>query len=307
MSAQRPFSPAAYQHRLNSRAKERSRRTGESVSELVSRHYHRRLVARVFTADPDGWLLKGGQALLMRWQYARHSVDIDLQRAGTSVDLAVESLIQAAGYDLNDHLRFEHFDTAEPANVERLTRKVRFRVLFGGKELQIISVDVIAAAEPPHGAVLTERLEPPIKADGDSWPLVRLFPIEDHIAEKICALYERHRAEGRASSRYKDLVDLALIATRVELHGPNLHATVRDEARRRQRKARLTLELPARFELPDDSWTAGYRASARDVRELPTELRTLDGARDLLSTFLDPLLNEEPPTGWWKPNLAQWR
>ena len=53
-----------------------------NVSDLMRIFYFNRLAARVFTLDPDGWLIKGGQALLVRYRgAARLSGDIDLQAA----------------------------------------------------------------------------------------------------------------------------------------------------------------------------------------------------------------------------------
>lgn len=71
--------------------------------------YFNRLAARVFTKDPDGWLIKGGQALLVRYRgAARLSQDIDLQ--STSLDLGPDEVrrlvIEAAALDLGDFLRY---------------------------------------------------------------------------------------------------------------------------------------------------------------------------------------------------------
>jgi hypothetical protein len=42
------------------------------------------------------------------------------------------------------------------------------------------------------------------------WPDVRLYPLADHVADKVCAMYEWHN--GNASGRYRDLADLLLIS-----------------------------------------------------------------------------------------------
>lgn len=61
------MSPQAFTSSLNARAANTSKATGLPTRELLERYYHRRLLARVFHADGDGWVLKGGQALLVRW------------------------------------------------------------------------------------------------------------------------------------------------------------------------------------------------------------------------------------------------
>ncbi|WP_020497431.1 nucleotidyl transferase AbiEii/AbiGii toxin family protein [Sciscionella marina] len=296
-----PITPAGYQQRINSRAANAAQHSTLSKSQLIGIYYYRRLLARVFTADPGYWTLKGGQALLARWPTARYSTDIDLLREGT-LDEAVRALISAANTDLDDHLRFAHKDTSMPTEIERLTRKVRFRAMVGNRELHVVSVDVVAG-DTPSGVVSTS-LESPFGPDGEPWPPVRMFPLEDHTAEKICAMYELHGHSGAASSRYKDLVDLMVIAHRSTLNGPTTHAVLQAEARRRQHH--ITLRLPSTFTLPDRSWTSGYGRFASRVHELPRELHTLSGARPLIEAFLNPLLGADPPPGHWVPEQRRW-
>ncbi|MFG1876132.1 nucleotidyl transferase AbiEii/AbiGii toxin family protein, partial [Sphaerisporangium sp. NPDC049003] len=59
--------------------------------------YFSRLAARVFRHDPSGWILKGGQALLLRYPaQARLSRDIDLQRpTAQSAQEALNALFDA--------------------------------------------------------------------------------------------------------------------------------------------------------------------------------------------------------------------
>jgi hypothetical protein len=39
----------------------------------------------------------------------------------------------------------------------------------------------------------------------------RAYPLADHVADKACAIFERHGPTGTPSTRYKDLVDLVAI------------------------------------------------------------------------------------------------
>ena len=45
-----------------------------------------RFLARIFDADPHGWVLKGGVGMMVRLPHARYSHDIDLLVADDSVD-----------------------------------------------------------------------------------------------------------------------------------------------------------------------------------------------------------------------------
>src|SRR5437764_14835297 len=93
--------PGALTSALSARAKPLARQQGIAVGEVLRRFYFQRLLARVFTHDPSGWLLKGGQALLVRYpDYARNSRDVDLFRPDAQgVDEAVAALRAAIALD----------------------------------------------------------------------------------------------------------------------------------------------------------------------------------------------------------------
>ncbi|MEU3275038.1 nucleotidyl transferase AbiEii/AbiGii toxin family protein [Saccharomonospora sp. NPDC006951] len=296
--------PSALHSALASRARARSRITGIPQTELINRFYLSRLMARVFTHDPAGWLLKGGQALLVRWPDARHSRDIDLFRTGTESDLesAVDSLREAAAIDLGDYFRFQYRDTRGEWH-ERATRKVRFTVHFGTKAAGGVSVDVVTNLVP-RGRPLRRPLDSPLEIDlGADHAQVSMWPLEDHTADKIVAMYERH--SGRVSTRYKDLVDLVLVALRAELEGEPTHEALHSEVSRR-RAAGTHVELPSLFTVPDRaSWTRGYHAQARAVPALLDGHRTLADCEPLLRRLIDPLLGATAP-GRWKPVESAW-
>jgi hypothetical protein len=272
-------------------------------------HFHRRLIARVFHGDDaTNWVLKGGQAMLVRWPAARYSTDIDLLSTEDTTDAAVEALTAAAALRLDDEIWFDHISTSEQTHVERPTRKVLFMAMFENAKLNHqVSVDVVVSGHLPQGTVTTEPLEPAFPSDCRPWPAARVFPIEDHVAEKICAMYERYKAGGNPSTRYKDLVDLALFALKAPLPGNETHQILRDEVDRRAKRG-MILRLPDTFQVPDPrSWTSGYHNVAKGVRELPEELRTLNGVNALADAFITPLLHPEPPAGHWRPDERTWR
>jgi hypothetical protein len=83
-----------------------------------------------------------------------------------------------------------------------------------------------------------------------------MWPLEDHFADKIAAMYERRGPDKRHSSRVKDLVDLDLIAIKSPVSGPVTHSALRAEVRRRQDFG-IYLVLPSVFDVPDRaSWTS---------------------------------------------------
>ncbi|RSD26423.1 nucleotidyl transferase AbiEii/AbiGii toxin family protein [Amycolatopsis eburnea] len=303
----RPLTPSGYKNSIKTRAKNAAATTpGVNAGELTDLYYHRRLLARVFHADPGRWVLKGGQALLVRWPAARYSTDIDLLGDQDSTDEAVAALIEAAGVELDDHILFRHQKTTDQPHPDRPTRTVYFRAMFGNVELRRdVKVDVVVSGHLPRGAVVVEPLDAPFNVECDVWPEVRMFPLEDHVAEKICAMYEKHRIAGNDSTRYKDLADLAIIALNSPFDGAMLHATLLEEVHRRRDRG-MVLELPATFTVPNSAWRAGYSEIAKKVRELPSELNTFAGVQPLMDAFLTPLLKPTPPSGSWTPQTRRW-
>ncbi len=94
--------------------------------------------------------------------------------------------------------------------------------------------------------------------------MVALYPVTDHVADKVCAMYERHGPDQPASTRYRDLVDLILLALREPLPGHELHLTLGTEVGRRTALGTV-LELPSTFTIPGPAWPDGYKSEAAKV------------------------------------------
>ena len=299
-------SPSDFRRHLTRRANQISRTTGRSAGDLLQQHYLARLTARVFHDDPHGWLIKGGQAMLVRYPNARHSRDVDLvYSAGVEPDMdeAIATLRRAATVDLNDYLRFEFLDCKQPA-LGASGRKVRFNAYIGTIQVIVLGVDLVVDHQP-IGKSITRQLEPVIDLDEITvWPKVRLYPIVDHLADKICAIIERHGKDNLPSARYRDLVDLVLIIQTESIDGHDLHDVLRTEIRRRQARGTV-ITLPDRFDVPNAyDWESGYRKQAKNVTNLD-EFRTLDQAVLFGAAFVDPLLGPNPP-GTWNPEDRRW-
>ncbi|RSM62145.1 hypothetical protein DMH04_52900 [Kibdelosporangium aridum] len=177
--------------------------------------------------------------------------------------------------------------------------------MFGLRQLGMVSVDIVVAGLQPMGDLLVGGLEAPFTMDCSDWPAVRMWPLEDHVADKIAAMYELHGDRQRPSSRFKDLVDLMVIAVKSPVDGATTYAALTAEVDRR-RAAGTNVVLPEKFVVPDPSWTAGYRAAAARAYELPTEYRTLGGAVPLAEAFVAPLLQQQGPQGAWNTKRLVW-
>jgi hypothetical protein len=254
-----------------------------------------RLLQRLYLMD-HGWIVKGATALLARNLSARATIDIDILRLSASRE-AEAALREAASRDIGDWFRFEvgpSRPVADGGIATRLpitadvgeTRWAEFHVDIVGPDVRMTGVpeDV-----PPLAAIDMPGLE----QHG-----YRVYPLVDHIADKIAAMFERYGAARNPSTRFRDLVDLVAIVT---------GAPVRAEAQLRALKPqeeRRGSAFPRRFDVPDrELWERGYAAEAR--RSVLPVARTLDEALDIVRPFVDPLL-DGTASGWWNHQKGTW-
>lgn len=211
-SAGEPFpyaTAAAFRAALRDRLSGLARAGGHGLDELQRQFAYDRLLARAFMGpDAEQWVLKGAGALLVRLPEARHSRDIDLAftpasvqsetPAGSQDDDAVEeavrSLVDAAGRELGDHFRFEITRTSrlqEAAKGRRL-----HMVAYLGARYAAFHVDVVVGTAMT-GVPQTASPLVALTIPGLIRPEYRLFPLADHVADKLCAIVEVHdRADG---------------------------------------------------------------------------------------------------------------
>ncbi|MFI1106593.1 nucleotidyl transferase AbiEii/AbiGii toxin family protein [Streptomyces physcomitrii] len=298
--------PGAFRSALSQAARKMSRETGMSVNDLMKIFYFNRLAARVFTRDPSGWLIKGGQALLVRYRgAARLSQDIDLQ--STNLDLTADDVrqlvIDAATLDLGDFLRYAPTKYTDAAEDGRGGSQY-FKVYLGSAEVMTIKVDLVVG-RPLTGAVEVRTLRSAVDLEWPvDWPEVRLYPVVDHVADKICAMYERHGASGQhGSNRYRDLADLLLIGQQETVPSQAALRALQREADRR-RGCGTHLPLPDAFQVPGTDWHEGYPKQAKLVLGL-NGCATLSEAAALAAAFVDPLLSGTA-SGSWSPSAAAW-
>src|SRR5271169_1545124 len=127
------------------------------------------------------------------------------------------------------------------------------------------------------------------------WSNMDTGPIRLSIMSRIrpARYFERHRAAGTPSTRYRDLVDLVAIVLAASVEAEPQLSALRSEAHWRG------LQLPGRFAVPDRGlWQPGYAAEA--ARSLLPKARTLDEAIATVTPFLDPLL-DATARGRWDP------
>lgn len=295
--------PGALDAALKIYAKRQARKANDAGA-LRRAFFFQRLAARVFLADPSGWMIKGGQALLLRYSTdARLSKDIDIQRADSSagIDEAVQALREAVALDLNDHLTFVP-TRLEPHGDEIGGARQSFDVRLGIRKSESIHVDLVVG-RTPTGVPEVTRLEPAVPMPWPvDWPDIRLYPVVDHMADKICAMYEWRGTV--ASSRFRDLADLLLISQRETVDAAQAQHALRTETARRAAGG-AQLRLPQAFEMPHESWRGGYPRAAVDVTGLDG-CDTWEAAATAADAFLTPLLGADF-TGGWDPAARRWQ
>lgn len=292
--------PVAFRAALTDHLKTMATRSAFTLPELQRQFAYDRLLARVFLAeDAERWVLKGAVSLLARLQTARHSKDVDLAwQEEASLAEAEHVLRMAAMSDLGDFFVF----SLGPAGELAAAKGIRLPIAadLGGRRFVAFSVDIVAGLTMTGDADLVPPLVS-VNIPGLARPWYRVYPIVDHIADKVSACLEtRTRASGQlvVSTRYKDLVDLVLIAQTQTLEARPLRIAILSQA------ARRGLPAPGEFSVPDANWASGYAAKSREVSGLDG-YRDLASAVRLIKRMLDPVLTGEA-VGQWDPGLLRW-
>lgn len=256
-----------------------------------------RFLARVMAVLGDSVILKGGLVLELRLERARTTKDVDLRLVGPPGEV-LSKLQEAGRSQLGDFMSFEigpNEDKPEIRNDGTQYDGLRFRAecKLGGKLYgQPFGVDV-AFGDPILGEPESATADDILGFAGITPPLLRLYPIETHLAEKLHA-YTMPRVHP--NSRVKDLPDLALLATARPLDAKRLRAALEQTFAHRKTHA-LPLAVPS----PLEAWRTPYAAMAReDELAWPT----LDDVIAAVRAFLDPVLSGELDATW---TPVEWR
>lgn len=254
---------------IDARLVNRAAETGQDVGRLRRQLVFQRILARL--ALDDCWVLKGGFALEVRLaDVARATRDLDLAAlVDTSTTGIQDQLDEALDHDVDDD-GFTFVVSAarriapEQAGVAAWGTSVNAHL--GGRLFQSVHVDVSARPEEVRDGV--ERLVVPPGVDGVGLAPVSVLTVDvaQHAAEKFHAL-TRGYADGRPSSRVKDLVDIVLLIEAGLLPDDRLgerlihvHA-VRDGAL-----------PPARIPEPPAAWRVEYARLVADLRLATTDV-----------------------------------
>ncbi len=295
MAERRYASPAAFRRALTDKLKAVERDSKWTLPQLQRQIAYDRLLERLYAVD-EGWVLKGATALLARDLGVRASIDIDVFRA-VALEVADRELREAAALDLGDWFVFEAGAVREVGDGATGLR-VPIRALVGPTDWAAFHVDLVGnevtmTGAPEQMPALARVMMPDVEQRG-----YRVYPLVDHVADKIAATFDRYGKARAPSTRYKDLIDLVAIARAAAVEAEGQIVALHSEAERR------SVELPTVFAVPDfEAWKRGYEAeAARSLLEVAT---TLEEALELMARFANPLLDGSA-RGAWDPGTSSW-
>jgi hypothetical protein len=245
----------------------------------------------------DAALLKGGLVLELRLERARATKDIDLRLIGSPENVLAD-LRRAGRLDLKDFMTFEVAPDNEHPQMQNDGMRyegLRFRTecrLAGKLYGQHFGVDV-AFGDPILGEPEIVSAEDTLAFAGVAPPVLRLYPIETHLAEKLHA-YTLPRP--RPNTRVKDLPDIALLGTMQPLDAERLCLALSQTF-----EFRSTHAVPSSVPNPPASWSTPYGELARENELAWTTLEELTAA---VAAFINPVLAGRK--GTWRPMEWQW-
>lgn len=263
---------------------------------------------RIFAHPDSGWVLKGGTALLMRNGYGRFTQDIDLARAQewNDVDEIHQEFEKIAQRKASDPFVFEVTSTrlqstSTPDGYSTPTIQVKLSARLGANVFHAIKIDVSIQrhTQLPLETVLVEPLFDQISKTVNYDPFyIPVIAIESHLADKICAMYERHRSG--ASNRYRDLADIIQIIRTHEFSAEKLAKILDHETKRRH------IEWPELLNAPGPNWEKEYARNAPEYDGLPVNLHSLQASLDDAGTCLNEVLERSRISGTWNHQVLRW-
>ena len=272
---------AAFRRALVDHLNDRARREGIAVNRLQKQLAFERFLARLVHEGDQRWVLKGGYALELRLAgHARATRDLDLNVPPPATDDLLAALQHVAELDLGDYFEYTLSTPASraalagpPLGGHRFSVEARLDGrLFNRFPLDVGQGDV-TVRQPDH---VPGRVD--LTFAGVPTPVIPIYPLEDHFAEKLHA-YTTPREQP---TRVKDLVDMLLLIELGLLPTSLLRLSIDATFERYARHP-----LPDRLPEPPMAWRAPFAQLAADVA-LPTY--DLEEAYIQLQTFFKNLM-----------------
>ena len=289
--------PAAFDRAL----KKAVRETGSDPGATYRQALRDRFLCRIFADEDERFVLKGASGMLARIPDARNTKDLDFAtRRAESKEEVLDALENLLSADLGDWCRFKLTSCEEAVDDNGYSRllRLRYATFIGETEKDPILVDLSLDCEitkPP------ERLDPlnRVHVDGVGACPYLLYPLEDQMADKLCAIMER-RSDGRPSSRMKDLADVVVYACNERFKLRALSHSIACECERRG------MDVPDVFAAPAE-WGARFEGFAKK-NGVPVKHCSFAAACALASKFFNPAFDAggAAPMLAWSPATLEW-
>lgn len=287
--------PVAFRQALTDKLKIKAQASPWALAQLQRQIAYDRLLERLYLVD-ESWIVKGAIALLAREIGVRATIDIDVYRE-VAYELAGTDLRRAASLDIGDWFRFEvgaNRPISDDADGIRIPASAYIgQTIWASFHVDLVGLEPQMTGTPDQAPPICQVSMPDLMQHG-----YRVYPLIDHIADKVMAIIQRYGENATPSTRYKDLVDLVALARITGVDANSQRSALVVESNRRG------IALPDKFDVPDHTlWTQGYAVVA--AKSLLTVAHTLDEALAIVRPFIDPLLDGSA-SGRWDPHLGHW-
>lgn len=287
---------------LEMAVKEAAKKAPLDTNRAIQSFYHHRFLCRVFSKPLSPFALKGGHSMLARTIDARLTRDIDLTTSELHLEEALNELKRLAAINLGDFVSFVFVD-ASPIKSEDEYREgyaVKFDAFLGSKKIQGVSIDLVSDEIPCESVDIITPADR-LAIEGISSFDYQVYPAERSIADKVCALLERH--DGRPSSRVKDLVDIAVYATNISFDRQKLSSEVLHELKARHLETEKGIfDVPAEW---GPERARQYEKLAAGTL-LSAQAKTMQGGREIALAFINPCLEDNETHATWDPPTMRW-
>jgi predicted nucleotidyltransferase component of viral defense system len=285
---------SALRRALEDRLRAESLSTGIPLVRLRKTVAFERFLARLVVRFPEGWALKGGFHLQLRFGIvSRSTKDIDLAIPGELPE--IRKLLAAAGMvDLRDGFSFE---VSTPAAKNRPRSNVRAKVqsLLDDRIFETFHID-LGLHDPAVDRFDWMPMSGTLDFADIPSPRIPCYPVAQQVAEKVHALTRPH-VSGTVS-RVKDFVDLLILAQWKSLDDGQL-----SKALSATFDAMNTHPLPGEVPRLPVSWESPFRKLAN---EAGLSIQDFHEGVTALHGFLEPVLSGAAH-GTWNPDTWKWK
>lgn len=267
--------------------------------ERVAFYDHSIVLSRIFASDAQSWVLKGGTALIWRDPSARSTRDLDIYNsAARGIGEAVSALRAALSgesippVDIALVVREDEIEIHEEGNRHNAAVRVHLYSAAGMEVSQPVKIDLVVGcrvtgsidSKPNDGIGTALRAE---------FPQIRLYPIVDHLADKVAATMQPYLTSTgeEKSTRVHDLIDIAHIALTETIDGDELRTAIESE-----RGERGLPTYDQGFQCPP-AWASLYPKSLRKRGEAPDNF--VDALR-IAQDLINPAISGEASGMTWE-------